>query len=322
MSNSPSSDSDPAADLAARLASLEMLRDTLDPAVYEATRQRLEAAAAEVSPPAARIGGGLFAGEVTTSGGPLAGRDQRVAAVSGNGDHRTVIVNTGDGVQIAVPTAEAPETTLLQAYLRDLADDCARLPLGHVDPRFSRPGAEVALPGVYTDLHVVAVPPEPVGAEDAEPDRVWRRGLRLARAEEGTRTDLLPAVGGEHGDRLVLVGDAGSGKSTFVDYLAYRLAQALVDSSDDAGVEDLPEAMHGLVPVRIQLRRAAVPTRAPRCCGTGCAPTSWSGSARSVQSACSRGFKTASSPTAPWYCSTASTRSRRRASGGAPCSTL
>lgn len=147
-----------------------------------------------------------------------------------------------------IGTAEAPPDTLLAAYYRDLAAECSRLPLGVVDPRFAEPGAdtEVSLPSVYTDLHVVSVP-----RTEGEEERGY--GLRLARGEEGERRPLLEVVGGERGGRLVLVGDAGSGKSTFVDYLTYRLADALVTGED----ADLPPALRGLLPLRLVLRRAA-----------------------------------------------------------------
>ncbi|WP_295458987.1 SUMF1/EgtB/PvdO family nonheme iron enzyme [uncultured Thiodictyon sp.] len=148
-------------------------------------------------------------------------------------------------------TIHAPDTTpkqLLIAYYRDLAAECSRLPLGVVDPRFAQPGArtEVDLPSVYTDLHVVMVP-----REEGEDER--RYGLRLARAELGERTALLDAVTGEQGGRLVLVGDAGSGKSTFVDYLTWRLASAVVDGTRST----LPPTLRTLLPVRLVLRRAA-----------------------------------------------------------------
>jgi len=57
------------------------------------------------------------------------------------------------------------------------------------------------------------------------------------------------------GNRVVraqLVGDAGAGKGTFVDYLTYRLADAFV-AGGDAG---LPPVLRGLLPLRLVLRRA------------------------------------------------------------------
>ncbi|WP_295387892.1 SUMF1/EgtB/PvdO family nonheme iron enzyme, partial [uncultured Thiodictyon sp.] len=178
----------------------------------------------------APAGGGVTGGGRNDDQGPAGdsvGRDQ--------------IIN-----QFAAPD-DRPEQ-LLSAYYRDLAAECSRLPLGVVDPRFAQPGArtEVDLPSVYTDLHVVVVP-----REEGEDER--RYGLRLARAEMGERTALLDAVTGEQGGRLVLVGDAGSGKSTFVDYLTWRLASAVVAGTQAA----LPPALRTLLPVRLVLRRAA-----------------------------------------------------------------
>jgi hypothetical protein len=202
-------------------------------------------------------GGALVAGNVETGGGDFAGRDQikaegeRNAVIGGDADH--VVLITGDGNRVSIATRDASPAILLAAYYRDLAAECGRLPLGVVDPRFAQPGAqtEVSLPSVYTDLHVVAVPRDQ--GEDEH-----RYGLRLARGEEGERQPLLDVVSGERGGRLVLVGDAGSGKSTFVDYLTYRLADALAKGTKAA----VSEGLQDLLPIRLVLRRTAALARA------------------------------------------------------------
>jgi len=56
----------------------------------------------------------------------------------------------------------------------------------------------------------------------------------------------LDVVTGDQGERLVLVGDAGSGKSTFIDYLTWRLARAHADGTP----AELPPRLRTLLPVR------------------------------------------------------------------------
>lgn len=115
---------------------------------------------------------------------------------------------------------------------------------------------------VYTDLDVVSAP-------RADDEAASRWGLRLARGEGGERTPLLQAITEPSARRLVLAGDAGSGKTTFVNYITYGLAEALAGGTPPL----LPDALRGVLPVRLILRRAArwVPENGPR----GCADLLW-----------------------------------------------
>ena len=164
-------------------------------------------------------GGALVAGNVSTGGGPFIGRD--------------LIINN----------AEAPPEDLLQAYYRAVAADCRRLPLGVIDTEFVRTSGEppIPLPDIYVDLDVVAP-----AQERKESERTW--ALRLARGEGDERTPLLEALAQPAAGKAVLLGDAGSGKTTFVNYLTYLLSTA-----DPA----LPAAWRGLLPVRLVLRDVA-----------------------------------------------------------------
>ena len=172
-------------------------------------------------------GGALVFGSVQVEYGDFVGRDKNV--------------------EIHIDK-ETPPTDLLQAYYRSLANECRHLPLGLVDPKFTQPASEgeVALHEVYVNLDVVA----PVRAED-EGARAW--GLRLSRGEGEGRTPLLEALAQPEAARVVLLGDPGSGKTTFVNYLAYRLAEA---AANDAA-SDLPAPLQGLWPVRLILREVA-----------------------------------------------------------------
>jgi predicted NACHT family NTPase len=151
---------------------------------------------------------------------------------------------------------------LLRAYYRSLANECRRLPLGVVDPRFVRPQQEgqVSLPDVYVDLAVVS----PVRGED-EDMLAW--GLRLARGEGAERTPLLDAIAEPAAAHAVLLGDPGSGKTTFVNYLTYLLAASAADGANVTLMEGLPEEMSGRLPIRILLRSVAVHISPQAACG-------------------------------------------------------
>ncbi|MBN1137953.1 MAG: SUMF1/EgtB/PvdO family nonheme iron enzyme [Anaerolineae bacterium] len=201
-------------------------------------------------------GGAYFAGSVDNRG-ILVGRDQVIQGDWIEGDKvmgskwQVVLGDQYIGMSL---DQVAPET-LLEAYLRWLADDCRRLPLGVVDPRFVRAGSEspVPLDRVYVDLDVLSPPKE----EAPEGERVlWGR---LMRGEGGERTPLLEAISHPKLTRFVLLGDPGSGKTTFVNYLAYILA-----SSGEIAQAD---AFHDLLPIRLVLRDVAahcIPSGATR----------------------------------------------------------
>ena len=147
------------------------------------------------------------------------------------------------------PVGKVPLDVLQAAYLRALAEECSRLPLGVMDPKWVRTTQEkqIALPDIYVDLDVVTQ------ALDKDQDE-HALALRLARSEGAARTPLLAAVAAPAARALVLLGEAGSGKSTFVSYLTFLLA------TDSPAA---PEALRGLLPVRLLLREVAA-WQAPR----------------------------------------------------------
>jgi formylglycine-generating enzyme required for sulfatase activity len=157
------------------------------------------------------------------------------------------------------------------AYFRVLAKECSALPLGIIDTRFSATVGEdsIPLPDIYVDLDVIA-PAEPLGQgedeqEGGKPDR-GRWAFRLVRGEGRDRTPVLAALAGEEHSRAVVLGEAGSGKTTFAHYLAYLLA---------TGSAELPEPLQGLLPVRLILRNVAA-THVPADAAQGSASMLWS----------------------------------------------
>ena len=141
----------------------------------------------------------------------------------------------------------------MAAYLQQLTGKCRNLPLGVIDVRFvDTAGKEpVSLTDIYVDLDVLAPgEDEREGEGRSSPSagevRTW--ALRLARGEAGGRIPLLEAITDPKAPRVVLLGDAGSGKTTFVNYLTYLLA---------SGSPAVPEALRGLLPVRLTLREVA-----------------------------------------------------------------
>lgn len=160
-----------------------------------------------------------------------------------------VVLRDKIGVQINL-AADAPPEDLLVAYYRCVAAECSRLPLGVIDNEWLRTHQgrsagqgeqDIPLPDIYVDLDVVAP-----AQERGKNPRAW--ALQLARGEGKERTALLDALSQPAARRAVLLGNAGTGKTTFVNYLAYLLA---------ADPDRLPAPFQGLLLVRLVLREVA-----------------------------------------------------------------
>lgn len=188
-------------------------------------------------------GAAYVGGNVDTGGGEFVGRDK----------HETHIHHH------ALDATEQPET-LLAAYYRSLAEECRRLPLGIIDSQFVSAKGEDAVPltDIYVDLDVTAP-----SAPERGDEKGW--AVRAALGEGAERTPLLEALAAPDDARAVLLGDAGSGKTTFVNYLTWLLATQPASA---------PEALRRGVVVRLVLRDV-VARHIPAGAGKGNAKMLW-----------------------------------------------
>ena len=181
-------------------------------------------------------------------------------------DIKQAIIVTGDNSVVEVATQTALPPGLREAYLGYVLETARRLSLEGVDPKAVR-GAEadtsLRLDVVYTGLRTLTQE-----AEDLEPGETLDR-KRL----DPSKRELSPALAAlDSIDRLVLLGDPGSGKSTFVAFVALCLAAEGLGRKEigiaaltrplpeeDGSAGDRKQAAqrwsHGaLLPVRVALR--------------------------------------------------------------------
>lgn len=133
--------------------------------------------------------------------------------------------------------------TLLQEYLRSLSGTCNTLSLADADS--SDPNsAAVQLAAVYTGLKTARIIE---GEEEPEAIQLSLFPTRQQRALEALA---------QH-PRLVLLGDPGGGKSTFVNFITLCLAQIQLGAPDwdERLGDDWPHS--ALLPVRVVLREFA-----------------------------------------------------------------
>ena len=181
----------------------------------------------------------------------------RSVTIEGNASNMIIVVGEGNRLEVS---GEQIGDLFLRGYLRALAEECSHLPLGVIDPRLAPSPLQqdtLRLVDVYTDLDVISTPND--GTEDHR-----QFGRRLALGQGEGRAPLMETVCEAKNKRLALLGDAGSGKTSFVNYLTYRLAQSILTGE----TEKLPRAIRGYLPLRIVLRKAArhIPLEAK--CGT------------------------------------------------------
>ncbi|MBI5650246.1 MAG: SUMF1/EgtB/PvdO family nonheme iron enzyme [Chloroflexi bacterium] len=140
---------------------------------------------------------------------------------------------------------DAERHAALTHYLKQLRGACDRLPLQAIEADDPRRHPQVSLDQVYIELDTTARVPLTEEEKTARPDR--------ARLEHAKERPLSVLEAAEKHSRVVITGDPGSGKSSFVNRLAFLLASARL------GRASLPaQWTHGaLLPVRVFLRDLA-----------------------------------------------------------------
>ena len=186
-------------------------------------------------------GGAVIPGVVKTEGGDFTGRDRNTNIYNG------------------IYNGMAPKTDeeALAIYRAVVADRCSHLPLRGLSKHSSDATSTrktLSLPGVYINLNTEqSVDPERVAKAIRGEIEDWRsppveRGE--AREMTGTKRKPLSALAAVIlTQNLVLLGDPGSGKTTFLNHLAFSLAKESWKQ-----IPDWPEPERDILPVAITLR--------------------------------------------------------------------
>ncbi len=160
-----------------------------------------------------------------------------------------------------VPAKVTDTLDARQKYLQAVIADCRQMRLVGLDPQASDPTrGGLTLESLYISLDTTTPREDkearqrgkrPSGEDEEENIRVM-----LGR-EKSEPLSALEALSQSEGRRMVLLGLPGTGKSTFVRYLALRMAQAEVDRSRN--IKDLLPGWEGgaVLPVILSLGRMA-----------------------------------------------------------------
>ena len=152
----------------------------------------------------------------------------------------------------AVVVVNAPvqpdRSALVTQYYQALRKTCQRINLSLVDVKFDELTKHmknaVTLPVVYQEMDVVSIRRQP------DEDGAGRMSLR-----GDDRKPLTLACAEEKHRRLVILGDAGSGKSMFMDNLAWQIAGTHLEDQQN---ERPPNEFCRWPVVRVRLRSAAL----------------------------------------------------------------
>ena len=195
-------------------------------------------------------GGAIVAGDVDTGGGDFVGRDQNIHIYQGRYE------------------GETPRTAVdkRRIYCQYVAQQAGALPLRGMDRGEADAGTQrqaLSLSGVYTSLDVQMTVPEKIMAEMLTKGHWIGFGYKFDEHDQPKPTLPLQDMGTEKKDtrpvsaleaailsqKMVLLGDPGSGKTTFVNYLTQAFAQA-----DFTGLDAWPQTGRKLLPVVVVLR--------------------------------------------------------------------
>ncbi len=197
--------------------------------------------------------------EIDFGGGPVALGDMNILNAKKITDS-TVIVGNGNIVTAGDPAAQDPNE-LYKAYLNLVFEIAGRLQLSGIDPKAaSEQNSSLSLGGIYTALMTRSFIDK--NEKEGKPSQAPSNDREEDRISALTKTDQEA--------RLVLLGDPGSGKSTFVNFLALCLAgdalqhpninvklltAPLPEEDEDSSDQPSQSWRHGaLLPVRVVLR--------------------------------------------------------------------
>jgi formylglycine-generating enzyme required for sulfatase activity/energy-coupling factor transporter ATP-binding protein EcfA2 len=147
-------------------------------------------------------------------------------------------------------TETASEGSDRERYLKEISKEANRLPWAHVHAEFAKTDEKISLrlSDIYTPLDTSELP-----KADLDKEEKLRQILREKDRQRISAQEALNAH-----QRLLILGDPGSGKSTFVKHLVYMLAQSNLSENPDAWLEQIsPWKWGALLPMKVELRAAA-----------------------------------------------------------------
>ncbi len=183
--------------------------------------------------------------QITFSGPTAIGSDARAAQVLIEGD-----IHFHGGRYLG--PAPKNELQAVQIYRRQILSSCQYLPLRGIDIGLSDPRSgqqQLGLNQIYVELNTTTKVPKKKGD---------KKRLKISEFEpEGQESRSLPALEATiNNPWIVILGDPGSGKTTFLAHLAYCLAaNGLRDKAQQSN--NLPgwkEDERDLLPVQVLLR--------------------------------------------------------------------
>ena len=177
-----------------------------------------------------------------------------------SGAHGEKNANAPAPVQNANPTNSKPADAR-ERYLRAVIADCRTLRLVGIDPQASDPTrGGLTLESLYISLDTttpVDKKTEKIKSKEPVSEDEAQEALRQLRGDEMRPLGALEALSTDADRHVVLLGLPGTGKSTFVRYLALRMAQAEVDRSKNIQTL-LPNWQGGpVLPIIVSLGRLA-----------------------------------------------------------------
>ncbi len=196
-----------------------------------------------------RAVGDAFQATLRGNGAVAQGKGAKAVGAGGilvEGDYAPVVRIT---INRFLGERDAPAKDARQRYLQETASEANLLPWSVVSSDQSNParGADLRLADIYIDLDTTKL--RHMTREEELRDFLRRQD----KAERIPAQDMV-----NEADRLLLMGDPGSGKSTFVKHLTYLLAKASLANDETFLQERLEKWNHGaLLPIRIELRRMA-----------------------------------------------------------------